>query len=89
MDTSPNQFTQSPTGSQAAPLGRRLHASTYVVLLLMAAVLFLLNVQGQFMPYIHFGGLEQYRIEFALLERMEHGWPLPYLEQNAWRNRGV
>jgi hypothetical protein len=59
----------------------RLHAPTYVVLLLTAAVLFLLNVPGQYKPYVgmpldddHLNGDSR-----LVRERLEHGWPFTYL----------
>jgi hypothetical protein len=62
---------------------RRLHASTYVVLLLTAAVLSLLNVPGQYKPYV---GMPLDNDSFSdprlVRERLEHGWPLTYLIRN-------
>ena len=79
-----NEHSSSRTGRIVVRPCYRLHPSTYIVLLLTAVAIFLLNVPGQFVPHIHFGGLEQHRIEFPLWEHLEHGWPWTYLEQNAY-----
>jgi hypothetical protein len=59
----------------------RLHTSTYVVLLLTTVVLFLLNVPGQYEPYVG-APLEEERLfgdQRIVRERLEHGWPFCYL----------
>jgi hypothetical protein len=59
----------------------RLHVSTYVVLLLTAAVLFLLNIPGQYVPYVGVA-LEEEQLfgdHRIVRERLEHGWPFSYL----------
>ncbi|MHC4400706.1 MAG: leucine-rich repeat domain-containing protein [Planctomycetota bacterium] len=57
----------------------RLHRSTYVVLLLVAVVLALANVPGQFvvLPTILRQG--KYGPHFEMEGRLEHGWPATYL----------
>jgi hypothetical protein len=60
---------------------RRLHASTYVVLLLTAALHFVLNVPGQYKPYVAMP-LDDDRLigdSRMVHERLEHGWPFTYL----------
>jgi hypothetical protein len=56
---------------------RRLHASTYIVQLLAAAVLFIVNVPGQYT--VHIDPFKCGRRDPMLDERIEHGWPWTYL----------
>ena len=58
---------------------RRLHASTYVVLVAAAAVLFLLNVPGQYTVHIDPVRPATWRAPSKHAERIEHGWPWTYL----------
>ena len=60
---------------------RRLHASTYSVLLLTITVLFLLNVPGQYVPYVGMPLPEEqlFGDHRIVRERLEHGWPFSYL----------
>jgi hypothetical protein len=72
---------QSATTQRAPRPHYRLHASAYVVLLLTGAVLFLLNVPGQYVPYVGIP-LEEEQLfgdHRIVRERLEHGWPLSYL----------
>jgi hypothetical protein len=59
--------------------GRRLHASTCVVLLFTAAVLFLLNVPGQ--RRVRADGIPVTPLPVFSMVRgqIEHGWPLAYV----------
>jgi hypothetical protein len=62
----------------------RLHASTYVAVLLGATTLFFVNVPGQLTPYVEFDGQEKYSVEFHVNERIEHGWPWCYLRRDIF-----
>jgi hypothetical protein len=72
---------QSPITNGKARPWSGLHASTYVVLLSTALVLFLLNVPGQLVPYVG-APLEEEQLfgdHRIVRERLEHGWPFTYL----------
>jgi hypothetical protein len=72
-------LTGLETSTDMPGLCRRLHVSTYVVLLLAAGVLFILNVPGQYVPYVGMPADEDPSDLRMVRERLEHGWPLSYL----------
>jgi hypothetical protein len=80
MNHKPAQVTRENRGT-AARRWYRLHASTYVVLLLTAAVLFLLNIPGQYVPYVGMPLPEEqlFGDHRIVRERLTHGWPFSYL----------
>lgn len=73
---------RSPTNTRSA---RRLHASTRVVLVLLAVSLLLGNVTARpvLRPELSLNG--QYFAEFTLYEDSELGWPLSFLRRNEFR----
>jgi hypothetical protein len=80
MDDQIERERAAPGSNMARP-GYRLHASTHVVLLLTAVVLFLLNVPGQYVPHVDMPLPEEqlFGDHRIVRERLEHGWPFSYL----------
>jgi hypothetical protein len=63
---------------------RRVHRSTWVAALLATLVLFFLNVPGQYVAYVNLDGHGQYSSEFEINDRMDHGWPLSFLQRDTY-----
>lgn len=62
-------------------LAPKLHVSTYVIVGLVAVVLLLLNIPGQWIVGPDIFATGKYGPHFGVYEHCEHGWPSTYL----WR----
>ena len=86
MNASASETTR-PSGQSSPRRWYRLHASTYVVLLLTAIVLFFVNVPGQYTVHIDLFNPARWGPFGGDYERIEHGWPWSYLVREDRHHR--
>ena len=80
----PTTHENSGRRTRAAGAWCRLHLSTWIVLALLAAILALLMVPGDFRDRDRNAGLSDWSGDYHATQYFDHGWPL---SSDDWNNQ--